>query len=275
MPTVPNNTLGITLDEFKGFELAGIRLHDQTGKLIDDAELNRLLTEAEKWFEEKIGMKFYKKSEHPDGLLFANVDHNDPSPPSPDVEIDKLDYDGLHFAENRYMMVVVPWGPVLDIERIFLGYPGNISGFEITKDRIQWRGQFRNIQVIPVLVGSVGTTLAFPTGFYPFGSVPHSISVNYRGGMSDEKVCAQYPHILRMIKTKAAIQVLNVAQNLTDPGVSSRGVSADGLSQNTSFTQSAVYGLYSATIDKFEKILDKDLQEFDQFWNGVNTIFVA
>jgi hypothetical protein len=275
MPVIPQNVLGITAEEWKEFEGVGIRLFDQFGQSIPDTRIEIKLSEATKWFEEKTGMKFYDEDDHPDGLLFGTSDPLIPGQPTFDVEIDELDYDGAHFAESRYMHVTVPWGPVLDIDEINLGYPGNISGFTISKDRIQFRGQFRVIQVIPILVGSMGSTLAFPTGFYPFGSVPHAIRMQYRGGMSALKVCEEYPHIRDIIKMKAGIAILNVAQNTTDPGVSGRSVSADGISQSVNYTQSAIYGLYSATITEWKNQMKENLREFDEFWNGVPLAIIA
>lgn len=272
------NPLGLTAEDWKKLNGAGIRLFDQSGVKIPDEEIQLEIDSATRWFEQRIGVRFYCKDEFPNGIRFKTPEAGDVEGVDYDEEIDAQDFDINFFTEARYMHMTMDYGPILGVDRITLAYPHRVVSFEIPADWIVKRGQEKTIQIVPGVggfgPGYVITPAALP-GTLTLGSVPQSVSITYRGGLEKDKVRAKYPQIIEIINKQAAVEILNAAQNLTDPGVSGRNVSIDGVSQGTQLTQSAVYGLYSASIDRYDKSVKQGIKDFDQFWNGIKMAVIA
>jgi len=76
----------------------------------------------------------------------------------------------------------------------------------------------------------------------------------YWAGLKDEKTPMD---IIQVIGLRAGAQALAVLGQMFRGGFSSQSVSRDGVSESVSYTASAMYGIYSATIEAFNKRLEK------------------
>ena len=75
--------------------------------------------------------------------------------------------------------------------------------------------------------------------------------------------------ILKAIGYIAAIPILSIAGQAYRAGYTSESVSKDGVSSSKSYTSSAVYGIYSATINDYEKWLKSGLKQLRKRYRGL------
>lgn len=78
--------------------------------------------------------------------------------------------------------------------------------------------------------------------------------------------------VLKMVGFTAAITIMTVAGQAYKGGYSSESISKDGVTQSRSYTASAVYGIYSATIDQYEKWLKDNKDRIVQRIGGIRMV---
>jgi hypothetical protein len=80
------------------------------------------------------------------------------------------------------------------------------------------------------------------------------------------------PVIREMLGKKAAIDALTIAGHAFRGGFSSQSLSRDGVSESVSYTASAIYGIYSATIEDYRKFINKEIKQLKGRYRGVNML---
>jgi hypothetical protein len=80
------------------------------------------------------------------------------------------------------------------------------------------------------------------------------------------------PVLQEIIGKKAAIDALTVAGHAFRGGFASQSVSRDGVSESVSYTASAIYGIYSATIEDYNKFLNREIKQVKGRYRGVNMV---
>lgn len=78
--------------------------------------------------------------------------------------------------------------------------------------------------------------------------------------------------VLKLVGFTGAISVLTVAGQAYRAGFASESISKDGVTQSRSYTASAVYGIYSATIDQCEKWIKEHRDRIVQRHAGVRMV---
>lgn len=80
------------------------------------------------------------------------------------------------------------------------------------------------------------------------------------------------PVLLEVIAKKAAIDALTVAGQAFRGPFASQSISRDGVSESVSYTSSAIYGLFSATIEEFSKFINREIKQLKGRYRGVNML---
>lgn len=80
------------------------------------------------------------------------------------------------------------------------------------------------------------------------------------------------PVLIELVAKKAAIDILTIAGQAFRGGFSSQSISRDGISESVSYTASATYGIYSATIEEYRKWIDANLVKFRGAFRGSNMV---
>lgn len=80
------------------------------------------------------------------------------------------------------------------------------------------------------------------------------------------------PVIREMLGKKAAIDALTIAGHAFRGGYSSQSISRDGVSESVSYTASAIYGIYSATIEDYRKFINKEIKQLRGRYRGPGMI---
>jgi hypothetical protein len=80
------------------------------------------------------------------------------------------------------------------------------------------------------------------------------------------------PVILEILSKKAAIDALVVAGQSLRGGFASQSISRDGVSESVSYSASAIYGVYSSTIEEYNKFINKEIKQLRGRYRGVNML---
>ncbi len=80
------------------------------------------------------------------------------------------------------------------------------------------------------------------------------------------------PVVLEILAKKAGIDALTIAGQAFRGGFSSQSLSRDGVSESVSYTASAIYGIYSATIEDFNKFINREIKSLRGRYRGVNMV---
>lgn len=80
------------------------------------------------------------------------------------------------------------------------------------------------------------------------------------------------PVLLEIISKKASIDALTVAGHAFRGGFASQSISRDGVSESVSYTASAIYGIYSATIEDYNKFINREIKQLRGRYRGVNML---
>lgn len=82
------------------------------------------------------------------------------------------------------------------------------------------------------------------------------------------------PVVLEILAKKAGIDALTIAGQAFRGGFSSQSISRDGVSESVSYTASAIYGIYSATIEDFNKFINREIKSLRSRYRGFNLMVV-
>jgi hypothetical protein len=80
------------------------------------------------------------------------------------------------------------------------------------------------------------------------------------------------PVIIETLGKKAAIDALTVAGHAFRGGFSSQSIARDGVSESVAYTASAIYGIYSATIEDYRKFINKEIKQLRGRYKGFNLL---
>lgn len=78
--------------------------------------------------------------------------------------------------------------------------------------------------------------------------------------------------LIELIAKTTAVDILTIAGQAFRGGFSSQSVSRDGISESVSYTASATYGIYSATIEEYRKWIDANLVKLRGATRGHNMV---
>lgn len=157
--------------------------------------------------------------------------------------------DARFFSEQS-----LPKVPVVQVERIRALYLNQVF-FEFPRNWIA-TDRFGNLNLVPVSGTSfIQFANAFrsygPTAAYGAERLPSYWAVDWTYGMAGlEK---EFDEVLELIAYKAAMEVLTFLGSADKPGIASESRGTGGSNESFSYTQSAVYSLFSADVDHIKK----------------------
>jgi len=258
--------------------LFGLELKDQFGHSMPDTTLANKISIAIARMEREL--KDFNlspkviKSTAVKGLLNAQGGVVFPAEPAlvalTDIFEDPYDYDVGDYLNWGY--IALRRKPIVSVERIRLIYP---TGQEIITYPIEWIKifhKFSQIQIVPMagsfkqypLIGQGAMYLPLMSGFLT-KSVPQLIHVDYTAGLT------VVPDDLKdAIYKLSAVEILKTAGQGRFPGVASMSTSADGLSENTTLTQSPSTQLYGALIKQYEDDVKLFIKDYRSFQKGID-----
>lgn len=168
----------------------------------------------------------------------------------------------------KWIDILFPYPGLLRIDTLF----GQIADTRIVDIAIEWaeiseRNGF--VQLVPfnqeVAFQFIG--LVWVESLRGRVELPNFWNFNAMAGLRNVD-----PVIREMLGKKAAIDALTIAGHAFRGGFSSQSLSRDGVSESVSYTASAIYGIYSATIEDYRKFINKEIKQLKGRYRGVNML---
>ncbi len=168
----------------------------------------------------------------------------------------------------KWIDILFPYPSLLKIDELF-GQLGTTRIVDIAEEWVEISERNGFVQLVPfnqevafqfiglVWVESLRGRIELPN-FWHFDAVAGLREVD--------------PILLEIIGKKAAIDALTVAGHAFRGGFASQSVSRDGVSESVGYTASAIYGIYSATIEDYSKFINREIKQLKGRYRGVNMI---
>jgi hypothetical protein len=247
--------------------LSALPTSNQTDELLveknqmTDSMLQRWINQACDWWENDKVSVFLEPTRLVTGVELA--DH-------PTVDWDFI-VRGITFypvVPAKWIDILFPYPSLLQIDDLF----GNVANTRVVDIDLHWAEISEKngfVQLVPfnttsafrfiglIWVGSLQGSMELPN-FWNFNIVAGMRSVD--------------PVVYEILAKKAACDALTVAGHAYRGGFSSQSVSRDGVSESVSYTASAIYGVYSATIEDLKKFIDKEIKYLRGKYRGLNMV---
>lgn len=142
------------------------------------------------------------------------------------------DYDPEFFRAERWGYIVTRHKPIIGVDFVRMSYPNPTAAFyTIPADWLRLDKKYGHIRMVPASSAFTAPLGAFIMQALSGGSsIPSMIQVKYRAGIQNAKTDPKWADLIDVILKQA---VLNIIEGSYLP--QSGSISADGLSQSTSF----------------------------------------
>ena len=169
---------------------------------------------------------------------------------------------------GQWIDIQFPFPQILEIEQLF-GAVANVRVVHINPEWIEFASMNGYTQLVPF-----NTELAFDfvgliwvEALHNAIPIPNFWHYNMTVGLRDTP-----GDILDLLNKQAAISVLTVAGQAFRGGFSSQSISRDGISESVAYTSSAIYGIYSATIEEYKTWIKENVVSIRSRYRGPTLI---
>jgi hypothetical protein len=241
-------------------------------KPMSEERIRGILDQAISWIED-VALSVYleptKVTTQPDASLISYPVGTD-IPVFSDADWDCV-VDAVTFrraAAGRWINFKLPYWPLIRFDQLY----GQIANTRIVDIALEWveaheKGGF--VELVPFNQEIAFNFIGLIWVEALRGPVPLPNFWNFDALVGYRKT----PEVLlELIAKKAAIDILTIAGQAFRGGFSSQSVSRDGISESVSYTASATYGIYSATIEDYRKWIDENLDKLKGAFRGANMV---
>ena len=182
--------------------------------------------------------------------------------------------DTLAFYSHDYNLQALAWhlnlpvSQLLRVDRI-QGFMGNTAALEINNGAFAINRASGTVDVLPF-----NNQYSYLWTWFVnqrFWGVRSYIADFWRyQGMAGLEVCP--PDVLKLVGYVCAVTILTIAGQAYRGGYSSEATSKDGVSRSVSYTASAIYGIYSATITEYKEWLKKNQSRIGRMYRGIQMV---
>lgn len=246
-----NTGLVYNATELKNIYFTGIDFTDQFGNPIPEETINFYIEAAQREIENYLSLKFTIQA-----IKESRDYHNN-------------DYRKFGYIPTTYPAIKAYAVKGFINTTLQINYPeSQISTKRSSDQDLYWR----SINLVPI--NGPSTTLSSTAvfigvtpymGFLGNSSIPNYWEIFYKTGF-----CKVPADILNVIGKKASISLFaNIQDIVLGVGIASKSISADGIAQSIGTTSSAMYGLFSARINQYEKEMDITLPRLRSRYVGI------
>lgn len=240
----------ISADEVKENYLFGLDLTNDAGEPIPNSVYEFYIKSAVSWMETRLDIKIL-----------------------PTV-IDLEEHDFYIRDYESYLLLQLDHVPVLDVTKISLVLPNNISVLDYQKDWQYSLKEAGQINIIPggsaLLLGTSGAWLPFVYGRAKH--IPNVFHVTYTAGFAKGKVPGVLVDAVGMYASFGPLGILG--DLLGGAGIASQSISLDGLSQSFNTTSSATNSGYGSRILQYQKQLKDILPQLRRAYHPIGLAVV-
>lgn len=177
-----------------------------------------------------------------------------------------------HYSDMKFYGInQIPKAPIIEVERIRCVFASQVI-YEFPREWISC-DRYGTLNIMPQSGG--GSLATFQNAFSSYtmfvsragGGLPKYFAVDFVYGLLGNE--EYFDTILTMIAYRAAEEVLTFLGSANKPGVSSESRSTGGSSESFSYTQSAIYGFFSADVDYMRKQTPEKIYRIRNWIHGV------
>jgi hypothetical protein len=243
-------------------------------KPLDEERIRAIVNQAISWVEDSALAVYLEPTRvvtevDPDTLAYpAGTD----TPELVGADWDEV-VDAIHYqvpASGHWINFKSPYYPLLCFEELY----GKVSNTRVLDVALEWVEAHEMtgwVELVPfnqeVAFNFIGLVWVESLR----GPVPLPNFWNFSAFVGYRKTP---PILIELAAKKAAMDVLSIAGQAFRGGFASQSISRDGVSESVSYTASATFGIYSATIEDYRKWIDANLKELRGAFRGVNLCVV-
>jgi len=234
-----------------------------TAAEITDDMLRRWINQSCDWLEnDKLAGVFLEPTRITTDLV--------PVPGGPVVDWDFLVPPITFFPSTpaRWIDIMFPYPGLLRLDNLF----GQIANTRIIDTALEWleiaeRSGYSQLVPFNQQIAFQFIGLVWVESIRGQIELPNFWHFNGRAGLRQVD-----PVLLEILGKKAAIDALTVAGHAYRGGFSSQSLSRDGVSESVSYTASAVYGIYAATIEDYNKFINREIKGVKGRYKGLGVV---
>lgn len=169
---------------------------------------------------------------------------------------------------GQWIDIQFPFPQIIEVEQLF-GAVANTRVVHINPEWIEFASMNGYTQLVPF-----NTELAFDfvgliwvEALHNAVPIPNFWHYNMTVGLKDTP-----GDILELLNKQAAISILTIAGQAFRGGFSSQSISRDGVSESVAYTSSAIYGIYSATIEEYKTWIKENVTTIRSRYRGPTLI---
>jgi len=184
-----------------------------------------------------------------------------------DADWDKVTSPVTYYLQDRndWIQIKFPFRRVLSVDQLF-GMTGNTRIVDINLEWLELSETSGYGQLVPLNqeIAWDFLGLVFVTGVAGARCLPNFWHYSALVGLRDVP-----GEVLQWLGREAAIPILTVAGQAFRSGVSSMSLGRDGISESVSYTSSAIYGIYSASIEDHRRWIRENGQKIRDKYRGI------
>lgn len=242
----------LTAQQLKDAYLTGVKQIDSSGQPFSNAVYDQALKSAVSWFE-------LKTKVHVTQINVVDEQH-----------------DYIRDWYDQFSWLNLYEYPVGEVTSMSAVYPTGQTILLFPSNWIKLRAKAGQIQLVPtagslsqVLVGQGGSYLPLLSG--RLSNLPDLFLVSYTAGFAAGAI----PDLVNeIIGLRAAIHVMSTSgSSVLEPGIQTKSVSIDGLSQSTA-AMVGQFGPYSGRINEYQRRIDDDIETLMQEYKGIRFVVI-
>lgn len=239
-------------------------------KPLDDVRIQQLVDEAISWAEDVALQVFIEPTRvvtevDPDTLSF---DAGTDIPTLTGVDYDKIVNAVMYKAPaaGHWIHWKCPYYPLICFEELY-GQVANTRIVDIALEWVEVHEKTGWVELVPFNQEVAFKFIGLVWIESIRGPVPLPNFWNFTALVGFRKTPEV---IIELIAKKAAMDILTIAGQAFRGGFSAQSVSREGVSESVSYTASAMYGIYSASIEDYRKWIHENLPKIKASFRGPN-----
>lgn len=231
---------------------------------LSDVRLRRWISQACDWLEnDKLAGLFLE----PTRLVTSPVD-----PSGVEIDWDVIVPSITFYPPNpgSWLDISFPYPSLLKISQLY-GQMARTRVITVSTDWISIKERSGFVQLVPFsqLAGFQYLGLMWVESMRGRIELPNFWRFDAIAGLREVS-----PVLLEVLSKKAAIDALTVAGQAFRGGFAAQAISRDGVSESVNYTSSAVYGIYSATIEEYHKFINREIKQLKGRFLGLRLTVV-
>jgi hypothetical protein len=168
----------------------------------------------------------------------------------------------------KWIELMLPWMSLLRFNQLW----GQIANTRVIDAALEWAEISEKnglVQLVPFSAAGAFqyTGLVWVEALQGPTELPNFWHYDAIAGLRDVD-----PILIEIIGKKAGMDALTQAAHAYRGPFSSQSISRDGVSESVSYTASAIYGFYAATIEDYNKFLNREIKQIKGRYRGLNVV---